>query len=160
MNNDLRLAFASQPRTQPSTSLEITRILPASRGRVWRAWTDPAILRDWMGPDGITHCDTLEMDLRAGGAFRLRMHDREGGTHTVHGTYLAVDEPEYLSFTWAWEGDPSEPSHVSVRIALSERGTRMTLTHINLAGGGARDRHLHGWTGSFERMDRALACAA
>ena len=50
----------------------IPRLLHAARALVWQAWTDPAMLKQWWGPDNVTipECD---VDLRVGGRFYIVM---------------------------------------------------------------------------------------
>jgi uncharacterized protein YndB with AHSA1/START domain len=79
--------------------IEITRYFDAPRERVWRAWTRPEELVKWWGKRGWTaQPDTLVMDVRPGGAFRVvTVHD-DGRTMVSEGTYEEVVEPERLSF--------------------------------------------------------------
>ena len=43
-------------KTTEKPSLEIKRFIKAPRHRVYAAWTDPAALRQWFGPEGVqTH---------------------------------------------------------------------------------------------------------
>ena len=83
------------------TSLTIRRVLPASRTRVFEAWTDPAVLMRWWGPEGMTtpHC---EMDVRPGGTWRTTMRGATGD-HICRGVYREIAPPERLVLTWAWE---------------------------------------------------------
>src|SRR5690242_15449049 len=54
--------------------ISITRVFDAPRERVWREWTEPEAFADWFGAaDGEVPLDTVEMDVRAGGSFRLTM---------------------------------------------------------------------------------------
>ena len=39
--------------TADKTSLEIKRFINAPRDRVYAAWTDPAQLKQWWGPEGV-----------------------------------------------------------------------------------------------------------
>src|SRR5205823_7802389 len=50
-------------------SLEIKRLIKAPRDRVYAAWTDPAQLKQWFGPDNVQTHD-LVADVRVGGTFR------------------------------------------------------------------------------------------
>ncbi|MDQ4006234.1 MAG: SRPBCC domain-containing protein, partial [Actinomycetota bacterium] len=82
--------------THPSGAVEISRILPATPDEVFRAWTDPEQLRQWMSPIGAAEA---EVDPRVGGRLRIVMVG--GGRRIEHtGEYLEVDPPRRLSFTW------------------------------------------------------------
>jgi uncharacterized protein YndB with AHSA1/START domain len=79
-----------------------TRVYDAPRERVWRAWTDPAHLTEWWGPNGFT--TTVEkMDLRPGGEWIMTMHGPDGHDYPNKATFSEVKEPERLSY--AHEGD-------------------------------------------------------
>ena len=40
-------------KASDKVSLEIKRFINAPRDRVYAAWTDPAQLKQWWGPDGV-----------------------------------------------------------------------------------------------------------
>ena len=52
----------------PATDLELTREVPVAPALVWRAWTEPELIKQWFTPKPwrTTHC---EIDLRPGGRF-------------------------------------------------------------------------------------------
>ena len=54
------------------TELRLTRLIKAGRDRVFAAWTDPAILKQWWGPGPIT-CPEAHIDLREGGTYRIEV---------------------------------------------------------------------------------------
>jgi uncharacterized protein YndB with AHSA1/START domain len=80
--------------------IEITRLFDAPRERVWRAWTEPDELVAWWGKRGWTaQRDSLTMDLRPGGRFRVvSVSDEDGREQVTEGIYAEIAEPERLSF--------------------------------------------------------------
>jgi uncharacterized protein YndB with AHSA1/START domain len=52
--------------------LVITRTFDAPRALVWKAWTDPKILKRWWGPKGVTN-PTCEWDAKVGGKINIVM---------------------------------------------------------------------------------------
>jgi uncharacterized protein YndB with AHSA1/START domain len=80
--------------------IEITRVFDAPRHKVWRAWTQPEELVKWWGKRGWTaQPDTIVMDVRPGGTFRVvTVHDDSGRTMVNEGIYEEVVEPERLTF--------------------------------------------------------------
>src|SRR5262249_28946735 len=86
-------------RGAPAVRIELTRILPAPPERVWRAWTDPDELVCWWGKRGWTaQRDTLVMDVRPGGAFRVTSFSEDGRVQVTEGVYVTVDEPRELAW--------------------------------------------------------------
>src|SRR5438309_4398259 len=105
---------ASEMETAPSSPALIltqSRVIRASRERVYQAWTDPQILTKWFGPAGI-HCSHSEMDVRVGGTYRIEMSPNEppapgsSGTEcadrrsSATGIYTKVVPNELLQFNW------------------------------------------------------------
>jgi uncharacterized protein YndB with AHSA1/START domain len=79
--------------------IEITRVYDAPRERVWRAWTRPEELSRWWGKRGWTaQPDTLVMDVRPGGEFRVVTVHEDGREMVSEGVYHEVVAPERLSF--------------------------------------------------------------
>ncbi len=79
--------------------IEITRVFDAPRERVWQAWTRPEELVRWWGKRGWTaQPDTVVMDVRPGGTFRVVTTHEDGRTMVSEGIYEEVVEPERLSF--------------------------------------------------------------
>src|SRR5438477_8911205 len=56
--------------------LIIERVFNAPRELVWKAWTDPEMLKQWWGPNNVT-IPECEVDLRVGGRFYIVMEAGE-----------------------------------------------------------------------------------
>lgn len=87
--------------------LVISRVIPASRERLFIAWTTE--FQQWWGPHGMT-TPFCEMDLRPGGAFRTIMRAPDGTEYPTKGVFLDVVVPQRIVFTNAfapgWVPDP------------------------------------------------------
>jgi uncharacterized protein YndB with AHSA1/START domain len=83
--------------TATAQEIEITRVYDAPRELVWRAWTEPEELVQWWGPPGwSTPLETVTMEVRSGGDFRLVSVSDQGVEMPVVGVYREVLEPERL----------------------------------------------------------------
>jgi uncharacterized protein YndB with AHSA1/START domain len=93
---------AEQPPGMVRREFTSSRILEAPRELVWKAWTDPEQLARWWGPQGMhTPLDKIEVELRAGGAFKLTMVSDQGGAEFPSDMrFRELVEPERLSFAW------------------------------------------------------------
>jgi uncharacterized protein YndB with AHSA1/START domain len=137
----------------------ITRVFDAPRELVWRAWTDPAQIALWFGPRGYTvPLDSVEMDVRPGGVFRLTMvPDGEGPSSSADGMFREVVEPDRLVFTESWtphEGD--DQVVVLTFTALPDDRTEM-VCHVRMrATDEWSEAALAGWSSSFERLEELL----
>jgi len=138
----------------------MTRLFRAPRALVWKAWTDPEQLIQWMGPRH--HPATqVEGDFRPGGAFRTRLTPAEGGEELWNGgVYREIVEPERLVFTFFWEGDDGKPENeMLITLTFAEEGadTRMTLHQTGFRAVEQRDGHNGGWDSCFDRLEEFLA---
>ena len=82
----------------PALDLELKREVAVPPHLVWRAWTEPALLKQWFTPAPwrTTHC---EIDLRPGGKFRTVMEGPNGEKNDSTGCFLAVIPQKLLVFT-------------------------------------------------------------
>jgi uncharacterized protein YndB with AHSA1/START domain len=152
---------SGQARDEPAgmtfREVTLTRVFDAPREVVWRAWTEPAQLAAWWGPQGMsTPLESIEMDVRPGGVFRLTMVGANGGEFRSDMRYHEVVEPERLVFGW-----PAQRGLGSglVTITLVDLGGRTELT--NHFAGYSNDQILAGariGTGQqFDKLARYLS---
>lgn len=55
----------------------IIRTFDAPREKVWQAWTDPEMVKQWWGPEGFT-APSVKNDFRVGGKYIYAMHGPAG----------------------------------------------------------------------------------
>lgn len=148
--------MTSPAQHDPDTSLTIRRTYPASRERVFRAWTDPAALRQWSCPVGMTVTDA-QVDLRVGGAYRVAMQPPDESEPSVaYGTYREVEPPARLVYTWQWEGGEMGETLVTVEFLDLGGETEVVLTHELFPAPDVRDLHNEGWVACLEHLAQAL----
>jgi uncharacterized protein YndB with AHSA1/START domain len=85
--------------------LQLTRVFDAPRELVFNAWTDAKQFQQWFGAaacDG-SSLQSVKVDARVGGKYRLKMRRSDGEFWTTVGTYREVKPPERLVFTWQFE---------------------------------------------------------
>lgn len=141
----------------PQTTLRLTRTFAASREKVFRAWTDPKELMRWWGPPGYA-TPSAEVDLRAGGKYRLGMRKLpDGPVFYLAGSYREVHPPEKLVYTWRWEAEP-ELGDTLVTVEFHDRGgsTELVLTHELFPTEKARQDHERGWSSSWDKLAKIL----
>jgi uncharacterized protein YndB with AHSA1/START domain len=146
-----------QPAAVPA--LVLRRTYPASRERVFAAWTNPEIAARFINTGDAKGTD-ITMDVKTGGAYSIAMLSPEMGRIVVRGRYLEVKAPERLVMSWSWEeDDPADEYESLLTLEFNERdgGTELVLTHEKLASAETRDRHEHGWTMMIDQLATVLA---
>jgi uncharacterized protein YndB with AHSA1/START domain len=140
--------------TEQSTpgALVVRHNIPAPREDVFAAWLDPDSLATWMCPGGGR--TTAELDPKVGGSFRIVMH--HGSEATEHtGTYLVIEPPSRLSFTWISPYTDMLPSIVTVEFHTRGGDTEIVLTHERLPARHV-DAHEKGWGEILATLEIAL----
>ena len=140
--------------TDTALSLRLTRTIRADREAVFRAWTDPAAIREWFCPEGGT-VEAAESDLEVGGRYRIAMR-MPHGLSVATGVYREIDSPSRLVFTWRWEeGEGPKEGETVVTVQLTERGeaTRLELIHDGFATADGRTGHERGWSSALNRLE-------
>lgn len=138
------------------TALNLTRVIRAPRDRVFAAWTDPELLKQWWGPGPVT-CPEAEVDLREGGGYRIANREPDGKVVWISGTFERVRAPEELVYTWRMGEAAGSPTLVRVVFRPHPEGTELVLTHERFAVEAARDMHLQGWNGCIDKLEAMLA---
>lgn len=144
-------------KTQERPSLAIVRKLDAAPAKVWRALTEPEMLKRWMAPDDAFKVPVAETQVRVGGRYHIVMISPDGEEHDVSGVYREIVPNKKLVYTWAWKTTPERESMVTIELRAAGNGTELTLRHEQFADEEARNRHEHGWKGCLARLERAVA---
>ena len=111
--------------------------IEASPDVVFPFLTDPVLYARWQGV-------RAELDPRPGGVYRVWM---DAGA-AASGTFVEVQPPRLVVFTWGWEGDAEvPPGSTTVRVELEADGgdTIVTLHHSGLPTDHAAAMHEEGW---------------
>jgi len=150
--------------------LVLERTLNAPRDLVWKAWTDPKLLKQWFAPKPY-EISELEMYLQPGGIFRIRMVGPDG-FDTGHGNAGCVLEvvnreklvwtsalgPQYRPAELATEGCESFP--MTAVVTFADAGDGKTLYRAVALHRNAADRDVHekmgfdeGWGKCAEQLE-------
>ena len=138
-----------------SRELVLVRLIDAPPEKVFRAWTDPALLKQWFCPKPWSVA-SAELDVRPGGTSVIVMRSPEGQEFPNSGVYLEVVKNERLVFTdaytKAWE--PSEKPFMTGIITFENEGGKTKYTarvlHWSVA-----DRKTHEEMGFHEGWSKA-----
>jgi uncharacterized protein YndB with AHSA1/START domain len=135
--------------------LTLTRVYAAPREAVWRAWTEPEQIAAWWGKRGWrTPPESVTLDVRPGGAFRLTSISDADGTEMRHdGVYREVLEPERLVFAELREGGAVGTVTLT---DLGDGRTEMTFHTTMRTTAAIREAARGGLTSAFDRLAELL----
>jgi glutathione S-transferase len=135
-------------------TLVVRRTLRAPAERVFAAWTTPELLMKWWGPADVT-CTAAEVDLRAGGAYRIANRFPDGRVFWISGEFEVVEPPHRLVYTWRF-ADSKATERVTVRFDAVPGGTEVVVTHERIGADSAREHHEAGWQGCLDGLAALL----
>lgn len=140
------------------TPVIVEAILPASPDRLFRAWTDPAELKQWFGADP-SWIQKVEIDLRVGGHWKIEMFGPNGSIEWLDGHYTVIEPVKRLAFTWqhnsrnqAGQQQSTPLSEVNLQFGVHGQATRLILEHRAIASEGGRIGVRDGWSKSMRHL--------
>lgn len=141
----------------PAPSIVLVRTIAAPVADVFAAWTDPALLRQWLAPYPMEVVEA-SADVRPGGSYRIVVAGPDGVRHTTTGEYREVVSGRRLVKTWIYEApDPAVPRSASLlTVEFRDAGsgtTELTLRHDGLPTVQDRVGSGTGWLMCLEKLD-------
>ena len=114
---------------QATHELLLTRLIDAPRHRLYRCWTEPALITRWFTPPPWKTI-AAEIDLRPGGASLITMQGPDGTLMPNRGQYLEVVPDRRLAFTDAFVGDwvPSDKPFFACVLTFDDEGGQTRYT--------------------------------
>jgi uncharacterized protein YndB with AHSA1/START domain len=152
---------ADSTEIDESRDLVISRALHAPRAALWRAWSEPELLKEWWCPKPWM-TEVRAFDLQPGGAFHTFMKGPDGGTSDNPGSFLEVVPHSRLVFTSmltaGWR--PAVPwIGFTAIITMSDEGTGSRYTaRVMHPDEASREQHeklgfFDGWGAVITQLD-------
>lgn len=136
----------------------LTRIFDAPCDLVFKVWTQPEHMVQWFGPRDFTAHD-VKVDLRQGGAWRVRIRSPEGRDYRMHGVYREIAPPRRLVFTHIWEAGHDSPDHetlITLNFEELDGKTKMIFHKAILESASERASQQNGWSECMQRLNDYL----
>ncbi len=154
------------PPDESEVAVRIERTLHASPDRVFRAFLEPELMRQWITPDELD-LDRITVDARVGGRVEVWHSQRGVSTGKFEGRYVKIDPPRELVYHWAFVGTEPEKGEyydtlVTVRLRAGRDGdTQVSVVHERLASlrrGAPHVIHrlVPGWENCLGKLERAI----
>ena len=165
----MAMAEKAQVSLPSDRQVKVTRTFRAPKELVYRAHTDPALVKKWMlGPPGWS-MPVCEMDVRVGGNYTWRWKsDEDGKEFGFFGTFREVDPPHCMVHAETFDpGDlGGQMGEALVTTTFTESAGVTTLTTIiEYASKDIRDAAVatgmaDGMEMSYQRLDATFAASA
>jgi len=134
--------------TTEDRELVFQRTVQSSPAEVYRAFTHPTALRDWL-------CKEASVDSRPGGALFLKWQNG----YTVLGEFLEIEKDRHLRFTWRGRDEPFA-TLVDVQLIPEGENTQVRLEHLEVPLSASWDQQAEefrdGWKNGLENLQSFL----
>jgi uncharacterized protein YndB with AHSA1/START domain len=143
--------------------LVMTRVFPASRDLVFRAWTSADHLKHWFCPEGYS-IPEVRVDFRVGGAFDLCMRSAAGQDHWMKGKYTEIVPNVRLGFESAVGPDDHPVFNARTLVTFDQEhggSTRLTVKQSYTVFQAAIAATMiqgatQGWTQTLDRLEKEV----
>lgn len=149
--------------SQPSElEVELRRSFAAPRELVFKAFTEPGLIKQWMlGPDGWS-MPVCEVDLRAGGGYRQVWRKAGQADMGLTGRFVEVTPPKRLVATEEFDQDWTGGATTVTTTFADTAGSTVVTTRVKYSSQEARDGAVRtgmtdGMEAGFRRLDELLA---
>jgi len=148
-------------KTEGDTHILVTRRFAATPEAVYRAHTDPELIKQWLlGPPGWSMPVCIS-EARPGGRMRYEWSNGKGAGFHLTGEYLELDpSSRIVHVERMYLPDQTPDNHVETRFELDGEGTLMTM-RMTLPDEQTRATMLatgmeHGMEASYVRLESLL----
>lgn len=138
-------------------TVSLHRVLKASPEKVFRAFSEPNAIASWLPPYGFT-CTVHEMDVKAGGSFKMSFHNfSTGNGHSFGGEYVEVRPAEFLKYTDKFN-DPNLPGEMTTSVWLKKVmvGTEIKIVQEGIPPMIPVEMCYLGWQESLEKLAKLV----
>jgi len=142
------------------TTLVVVRTIAAPVAEVFEAWTDPALLSQWLapGPLVVTHASAYT---RVGGEYRIVARDPLGTDHVTTGEYREIVPDTRLVQTWVYHGHPALERYLTLLTvsfrSLGADSTELTIVQELLLTEMDREGNRMGWSLCLDKLEQLVA---
>ncbi|MXV16728.1 SRPBCC family protein [Hufsiella ginkgonis] len=140
-----------------NNSVTLHRVLKASPGKIYRAFTEAAAIASWLPPYGFV-CTVHQMDVRVEGTFKMSFTNfTTGNSHSFGGKYLALKPGEFIKYTDSFD-DPNMPGEMPTTVWLKQVsvGTDIKITQENIPLQIPAEMCYLGWQDSLEKLAKLV----
>jgi uncharacterized protein YndB with AHSA1/START domain len=151
-------------KIQPAP-LRVSRVFPAPRETVFKAWSSADHVKRWFSPSGYSVPDAT-VEMWVGGRFQVCMCSPEGMEHWAKGTFTEVVAPERLTIDHhvidPCGGGPLFSAVTQVKFSVADGGTRMDVVQTYTVFDAAQVEPMlkgapEGWRQTLDKLEAEVA---
>ncbi len=140
--------------------VQVTHAYAHPPERVFDAWLNPQMARRFLFATTTGEVVRCDLDPRVGGKFVV-VDRRDDGDVEHTGTWLVIDRPRRLQFTFGVPAYSPDFDVVTIEIVPTATGCLLTLTtEMKPEWAAHLDRARNGWTKMLQSLDGTLAQTA
>lgn len=140
-----------------ANTVSLHRVLKASPGKVYKAFSDPLAHATWLPPYGFL-CVIHQMDFYKGGSFKMSfVNFGTGNGHSFGGTYLDIVPNELIKYTDRFD-DPNLPGEMTTTVWLRpvSCGTEIKILQEGIPAVIPVEMCYLGWQESLEKLKKLV----
>jgi len=140
-----------------NNSVSLHRVIKTSPEKLYRAFTEATAIASWLPPYGFL-CTVHEMNVRAGGSFKMSFHNfSTGNGHSFGGKYLEIKPNELLKYTDKFD-DPNLPGEMITTVWLRKviGGTELKVLQEGIPAAIPVEMCYLGWQDSLDKLTKLV----
>jgi uncharacterized protein YndB with AHSA1/START domain len=154
--------------TTASETLQLKRHYKVSPEQLFAAWSEPAALNQWFGPQS-HNCKVEKFEFETGGVYQIRLiptgevedpdcHGDTSQDSVCAGQFVEINAPHriVMTFNWIENGADMGDTLLSIEFNSVKDGTDLVLTHEKIPSEELREAHKGGWQGSLECLEEFI----
>ena len=160
---------SNYPDRDTQNEIVIDRVLNLPISKVWKAWSEPASLKKWMGPKDFT-CPSSSINFKTGGKYLNCMRSPDGEEFWSTGVYEEIIPQKKIVFTDSFSDSKGNiisasehnmpgdwPLELLITVSLEEANgkTVLRLQHQGIPDEMYEDC-IQGWNESFDKLEKNL----
>jgi uncharacterized protein YndB with AHSA1/START domain len=150
--------------------LKIKRLFNVPVQFVWKAWSDPEIMKQWWGPRDFT-APVMKIDFKVGGKSLSSMRGPDGKEFWSTGVYSEIVPMKRIVSTDSFSDEKGNvipasnyglsgdfPRELKITVNFEDKGTKtkMILTHYGFPNKKELESAEQGWSQSFDKLEHIL----
>lgn len=139
----------------------VIRQFSCSKNVLFKWITDPSLISKWFGPKNFS-VSYAKSDFKVGGHYEIELIKPDNTKLTIGGTYLVIDQPTQLAFSFIYRGLDKPPPDSTVQISIKEISsfsTELTLIQKFETMPSDMEHRTRAWKNMFEKLADALKTA-